>query len=96
MLSFSSLFALRQVRISFCDSGRCLWFPAAPWEELLAFVGVTQETGAGGREIELSGSEVFLLLILPLKGSRKENVDTFSYQLPHIKTVICLNGYREA
>lgn len=52
--------------------------------------------GAGGREAELSGSEVFLLLILPVKGSRKENVDMFPHQLPHIKTVICLNGYREA
>lgn len=53
--------------------------------------------GVGGRETELSGSEVFLLLILPLKGSRKENGDTFSPPVAlHKNRVICLNGYRVA
>lgn len=52
---------------------------------------------AEGSETEHAGSEEFLLLILPLKGSRKENGDTFSPPVAlHKSRVISLNSYRVA
>lgn len=86
LLYFSSLFSLRQVRTSFCDSGRCLWFPVAALQDLLAFVGVTQAAPVPG-EGKLSSQDLKCSRFSSYhsKESGKKMVTHFPHQLPYIK-----------